>query len=64
MLPNDSYQAATLRGIYRNFLIAFLLLLPWIPGYSATRPNSFEPGSRKSQSGYRHDYCLECIGNG
>ncbi len=38
MLPQDSCQAATRRGIFRNVLIALLLLLPWVPGYSATAP--------------------------
>ena len=45
MLPEDSCQAAAFRGIYRNVLIASLLLLPRIPGYSATAPTVSSPAA-------------------
>ena len=45
MLPEDSCQTATRRGIYRNVLIASLLLLLSAPGYSATGPTVSSPAA-------------------
>ena len=45
MLPKDTRLAAPLRGIYRNILIAFLLLVPGTTGYSASAPTVSSPAA-------------------